>query len=847
MYASRAICSRCSSQLRSGPAKRLGAAALYSTMADAPDLGRPAPAAAPNIGNEPGGPRAGPRQQRKTFKRHHNRVQDQAMALFNDVVSPVVNASDNQGTTTSVAVLSELEVVAKLKEITEKGLALEDQYSIFQTEIWPSIQELRGQVPKPIYMAATQLLRDVRDHMIHEEQHQNNVDIAQKYQALGKNDLSIRNDLVLNICARTALRKNSTAHRTQLKNGLVDMWRHISQLKRPGEVDQTLRLAMPSVAEVMKDAESTRVPDPNESQSFGKRPVARALCSIFLQFPPPQARDILPGLLASLAVISDRRHSGPGYRAQMAPLLLLVRSLLSKYELTEGDIHTIFSYPSTFPPERLARLKAYVVKQWPYVVTLLTDEDAAWLKDLEAAENPAAASLVSISKFHKQLRTAYQGRNHGGIAAIWWSLKSNLEQHPGLKQQLIEDPEFLDYWMFVWCATRRPNKIQEALELRRSLGIEPTVKTYTAMMHGWKVCKDIGMIEALWEQLVESGMKLDIVIWTERISALIELGRPQKGIQALTELVRAWKKAVKSGSEAQAVKPGIEAINAAFKGMLRLDPKAAHELLSWAGKEGFEPNVRTYNILLRETLRSGNPDDAGPLLRAMQEQGVDPDAATFTIILEVVIGRMSHASAKEQVAAVHQVFGDIEEAGVKANLETYGKMLYAVAGLSNSSDEAIAAVQKHMRDKGFTITPHMVTILIERVLLRHPPNINAVRSLLKENNLTSVGQGDQTLWERVMSANATAGDTAEALRIFDDLSRAGRPVTSLPCLTVLMQALLDRKELDSARKVVGVVLAHKLGSKNMAESGERYWKHHFWYLAEKNGLMANHSIHAEEH
>ncbi|KAM0545192.1 hypothetical protein ACHAPJ_011459 [Fusarium lateritium] len=835
MYASRTVCSRCSSQLRSASAsaKRLGAAASYSTVADIPDLPKPA---STSTSNEPTARHTGQRRGTDAFKQKKSSDQDPALALFKEIVNPENAVANTKPAGAPIPILNELEIVARLKDIMARGFPPGEQYKIFQEEIWPSIQEFGGQIPKPIYMATTQLLRNQRDHMFQKGKHPGSLDLAEKYSALGVYDLSIRNDLILNICARTTQQKNPFYVRTELKEELIKMWMHVSQLKRPGEVNKELRFALPTVAEVIKDTQNVKDDSPTSS------PASRALASIFLQLPPPQAREIIPSLLASLAVMSDRRFSGPAHRKLVAPLLFLVRSVLSKYKLTEADINIVFSQYSSISPLRLTKLKEYVANQWPLAMAMLTSESTPWAEALSHGKDPATKSNLNL--FHKQLRSAYRARNNGAIGSIWHNMVASLEENPDLKGQLADDREFLDFWVFVWCAVRRPARLQDTVNLMHSLGVEPTVRTYTAMMHGWKKCKDIARIEKLWSQLVQSGTKLDAVIWTERVSALIDLGQHQKGLQALGELVASWQEAVKKGTQAQAVEPTIEAVNAAFKGLLNADPKAAHQLLAWAGKQGLEPNTRTYNILVRETIRMGHSEEVHELLRSMEKQGIEPDSATFTILLEAVIGRMEEATAEEQVAAVHAVFSDIELAGLKPNLETYGKVLYALDGLPNCSDDVIAAVQKHMQSKGFgaVLTPHMITILIERALRRDPPDINKVRSLLKENNLTKVDSGDQTLWERVMTAHAISGGIQEAMTIFDDLAKSGRPVTSLSCLKELMQALLEHGDMESARRVVSIVLAHKLGDKENRVPKDRYWRHHFWYLAQHNGLIDSQTL-----
>ncbi|KAF9768731.1 hypothetical protein IL306_013930 [Fusarium sp. DS 682] len=838
MYASRTVCSRCSSQLRSVPAsaKRLGAVASYSTTSEIPDTGRTRTAShSANPSREPKSRHSGPGRGVNAFRHKQKSDQDPALALFKDIVSSAdVEASSNtEAVSAPMPVLNELEIVARLNEVMSKRVDPEARYMIFRDEIWPSIQGLEGPMPKHVYTGVKILLGNECAYMLQNGLYKNSFDIAEKYGALGDYSMSLRNDLILNMCARATQHKNGSLERTELREEILKMWQHISQLKRLSEVNKEVRFALPSLSEVLKDAEYSNGPEPVRTGTQA----SRALASMFLQLPPRQALDVIPSLLATLAIASDKRYSGSAYKTQLAPLLLLVRAVLSKYIIKQADMDTITSKSSSIHPQRLAILKEYVKNQWPFAMNMITGESHPWVKVSSQGEDQGAKN--TLNNFHKQLRTAYRARNKGAIGSIWDAMLSSLRDNPSVKAQLAQDREFLDFWIFVWCAIPRPPRAQETLDLMNSLGVEPTVRTYTSMMHGWKMCKDIAKIEALWSQLVKSGMKLDAVIWTERVSALIELGQHQKGLEALAELVENWQRAVKQGRQAQAVEPTIEAVNAALKSLLNADPKAAHELLAWAGKQGLSPNTRTYNILIRETIRMGHHEDVNELLRSMQREDIEPDSATFTILLEAVIGRMEDASAEEQVAAIKAVFSDIEQAGLKPNLETYGKMLYALDGLPNCSDDVIAALQQHMRSNGFgsVLTPHMITILIERALRHDPPDINRIRSLLKENNLTKVSTGDQTLWERVMTAHAIAGDVREAMSIFDDLAQSSRPVTSLSCLKELMQALLEAGDMDSAKRVVDVVLKHKLHDRESKSANERYWRHHFWYLAQHNGLI----------
>ncbi|GJN78104.1 hypothetical protein PLIIFM63780_001597 [Purpureocillium lilacinum] len=935
MYVSRAVCWRCASRMRLAVTTSAAAAVavasprLSSTAADA------SPDAATGTRTRDTEPRrqqqqhvssAGSHQQHARRRPSHQRSakasQQSAVALFNDVVkkapqassppsasSPSTSSLQQQQNHKPATALGEWEIAAKMKELAEqKALDPRDRLRLFRADIWPHVRELRGQMPRHLYMATTQFLARACDAAA-DAGHTGasgpgvGVELSAMCARIGKWDLDVRNELVLSLCHSLVHTKHSSAERAAILEELVDLWKHISQLRRRSQGHHApLQFVLPTPAEAFGGEDAGQQQQQQRSSS-NMNPTTKALSSIFIQFRLEQARELVPGLLATVAVLSDPRLARQGSQVKAAPLLNLVAQAFQRQgNPDQAYIEEVFRNKIRFPSSKLDELEAYILKQWPHAEAMLSNAAASWRYALEGSKGSGPSS--GLATFHRQLRAAYRARNTGAVVSIWQDLKTRLAQKPDLARQMREDPEFLDFWIFVWCAVRRPAKLQETLDLMRETGVRPSVKTYTAMMHGWKMCKDGDKIAALWDKLVESGLRLDAVIWTERISGLIESGRPQAGVQALAEMMALWKQALaKKGGDAvaaaaSAIQPSIEVVNAAFKGLIRLDLKAANEVLAWAGREGIEPNIRTYNILLRESFR-GNAtpdDDVQSLLRAMKRQGVEPDAATFTIILEEVLGVMDNTSAAEQVHAVRQVLADIEAAGLRPNLETYGKMLYAVASLANGgADEAVAAVQEHMRAAGFSATPHMVTILIERALAREASSSSSssstpssassgaaasasaqVQALLREHNLTHVGQGDQTLWERVMSAHAAAGDTPAAMRVFADLARAGRPVTSLPCLTDLLRALLAAERADDAREVVRVVLAHKVrraaaeggsaagsGGASASASGAqdasgdahvtvdagsggfnseaardaRYWRHHFWYMARENGLL----------
>ncbi|KAG5930132.1 hypothetical protein E4U42_002868 [Claviceps africana] len=893
MYASRTVCTRCTaSRLRLAvtPIHRNGTVAWFSSPAteDEAALDRDTTLSRKTHARRTTQPASLGRPARKKLD------QTSTVALFNDVVqrsgaSASHSAASSLGGSADVPsasdysqefpafTLGEMEVAAKMKKISEMSLEPLEKLRYFEKNVWVQVKEFRCRMPKHMYLSVSAFLVDMCHAMAEQGITGNSLTLSRMLGTIGKWDLSPRNELVLNLCHVLITAKSSSSQRRVIMEELLKMWMHVSQLMRQSQTQQpgeeaVCQFVLPAVDEIIDDIVRASSPDTEGKQeSVLYSPTTRALASIFIQFRLEQAGELVPGLLATVAVLSDARLTRDGSRVQVqaAPLLNLI-SIALQHQPAEGSyILDTFSTGIRYPPAKLATIKSYVTGQWPDMTKLLFSKDASWRYDRSALSRPRSSVFGlqgMLGRFSRQVRAAYESRVTGAVISVWEDLKAQLVKYPDLGHLLREDPDFLDYWVFVWCARKRPFLLQETLELMQQLQVQPTIRTYTNMMHGWKIRKDWQRIEALWDKLVESGIKLDAVIWTGRISGLIDAGKPQAGIHALAEMQHLWNEAVASTGDVEtaasvAIRPTIEVVNAALKGLLTIDGHAANDLLTWAGSEGIEPNVRTFNILIQMSFRSGSEKTAEgveSLLKAMQARGLEPDGATFTIILEEILGSMEGSTAEEQVQAVDQILADLRAAGLEPTRETYGKMLYAVSSLPfGGSEAAISAVQEHMRADGFSSSPHTATILLERALARDPlPPYTGdlIRSLLRKHRLSSIDQGDQTLWERVMSGYAIIGDTTAAMDLFGQLARAGRTVTSLPCLTDLLRALLQQifdagvskpsgaAALANAKQVVRAVINYKVNSAAVEghtdpDREARYWKHHFWFLAMENSLI----------
>lgn len=819
MLSSRAACSRCTAQLRHAHHLRPSASfsAAFATLPEAAS-----PQHALNVsssqahGNQRRRPQHQNQQQGARRQKQPRRPRESAFDVFNDIVdtSREPQAPASKDTHQPPTLLNELELEAKVRQLIAEEASLQTKFGRFHTMIWPHLQSL-SRVPPQLRKLTADFLVSACDEMVRTGQVENSVAISRVASHIGKATPEMLGSLVLNLCHALTARPDDAAFHGNAVKEINEIWILLTQTTRR-YAGKELRYYFP----------------PTEETSKGGESLEESLASIFPQYTTEQARGLIPSLLATVCVVSDGQFSGNKKQESAAPLL----NAVSKKIGPVSELKAVqFRNAEQLPKEKQDELLAYILEQWPSAAEMLADPKAEWRKGLSYGHRSATRA------FHQTIRSAYRARNVPAIEAAWKKFTDKMRQSPALRLQVQNDPDFiLDYCVFVFCAIRRPVQLQETIDIMTDLEIEPTLRTYTSMLHGWKICKDAHRVEALWKQLVASGMKLDIFTWTARISALITMGQPEAGVQALAEMQQIWADAKNTGTietTGAAVEPTIEVVNAAYQGVIRLDPRAAESILGWAQRQGLKPNTRTYNILLRETFRN-DAQRVHEVMKNMKDDGVEPDSATFTIILEEVLGSTTHAGPAEQVESVNQALADLEGAGMRPNLETYAKMLYAVSSLAGGSDEAIDAILQHMRGSNLTMTPHMITILIERAVAQQRPDITSVTDLLAKHGMTDVSKGDQTLWERVMSAHAVTGDPTSAMGIFNNLASKGRPVTSLSCLRDLLRSLHDAGMMETAQGVVDVVINHKLESgKASGSRDDRYWRHQFWHLARNWGLL----------
>ncbi|KAI2630655.1 hypothetical protein GGR54DRAFT_163296 [Hypoxylon sp. NC1633] len=790
-------------------------------------------------------------------------------ALFKEIVREQTSRKDVPASTDSKSNnmdLALVQAIANLERMIEKGNPEADAYAYLQTVVYPILPGPNVAVPRIFYRVVSRLMEKIvsaKKEAIRFTKLPTVADIFRVHRDIGEMNPQRWAMLV-----------------GELVKAIVETG-HSSEEQQPDAVDENLAtrdamltelveswkvLSMPKVMPVAPDNELTdgfwfpRLVKYSlrKFEDTGNFPAA--FSSVFPDYRPVQLGAPVAVLaIATYALLLDPQRSNPDVRQSATRFVTRVGNLIKfvKYRDKALQSHLAHNFPG---------LENYVMSQWPNIKEYLKDKFESMAGSATPREpskpshlpSPVYKSLLSqLNRVH-ELKRFHGTRSRQHVDELWQKfVGSHQDIAPNKAAELRNQPGIFDLFISVRMALNQPDQAIAALATLRQVGLKPTLRTWTSMLDGCKKARNVNAIRNVWAKLAGSGLKLDMRLWTARVSGLIEGGDVQGGIQALEEMTRLWNESSKD-ENSTAVKPTIEPVNAALVCLVRQDEvSAAENLLVWAGRQGIEPDIFTFNALLSRFISDGrnNRDrDVRRLFALMKDTGVDADETTFTIILNASMSKISPGDTESQAKVVAGVLDDMQAAGLEANLRTYGKMISNLLQSSKDSDndndhamEALKAVLAHLWDHGHELSPHIYTMLVKGYFTRHPPDLEAVDALLQRRRLLDCEDFDKVFWDTVIKGYLRAGQVSKALEITYRLGDAGAVIV-LSTQEGLLQALLQHGREADATALVAKLRSvfekgHRLGGYGSDELEQAvFWRHPFWRAAEMAGVFERNSI-----
>jgi pentatricopeptide repeat protein len=584
------------------------------------------------------------------------------------------------------------------------------------------------------------------------------------------------------------------------------------------------------------------------NRMYRKRGPQTAFGILTPSFPVRHLEGIPMIALATFSIITNDSDVAKTISASASPFIALLSQIISVPGLALDHVYGRAHSPSF--------IADFVKSNWTTIrerASQISQSRQEAPERLAIVEKSFTDEPFRTSFINKRLKDALNRQNVREVDEMWsdvvqWPINkiqstemTNSHQPYSMKRGTLTE-ELSNYFILIYMSLRQPNRAIDVWNHMLKSGLQPTLKTWDAMLSGCKASRDWMNLESVWSKMQASGVQPDVFCWTTRISGLIESYKVDSGIRALDEMGRIWLAAARKAHPKMklerlrllpeiggAVKPTIQTINGAVAGLLRKQsPDAAHRILAWAGKYGITPDIITYNTLLRPLVRHGHTKEATSLLQQMQKAGIQADVATFTTILEETFRYSEHHTPEESRKTVDSIFYEMEEAGVTANLHTYAKIIYQLLQSSNENMLIVNAVMERMAKHGLQPSPQIHTSLVAYYFDQTPANLDAVRGVIERATMV-VGGTDHFFWDRVVEGYARAGQTSHALRILGKVRSANQKVGYL-ALRMLLFALVKNEEWDSARSLVRNVILDTGGPLPEDVHG-KLGEHKFWELA----------------
>lgn len=481
--------------------------------------------------------------------------------------------------------------------------------------------------------------------------------------------------------------------------------------------------------------------------------------------------------------------------------------------------------------------------------------------DLPPTETSAAGTL---QRYVKSLGTAREKQDLDSTEKLWKNAAEVLKQQDLQSCDVDALVNVYEQFLLTFLALRRPQSALEVWNLMVYTGIEPTVRTWSVMMKGCHLSRDVHIMQSMWHRMRDSGIRPDVTAWSTRIYGLLRVGKIHDGLQALDEMGEEWTMAVrqhraelsrgkkskgKSQLDVHALdpslpldvpKPNVAILNSAITALGNRGAEHIPSILAWSRSFEIEPDVISYNALLSVSLGQGQGDEGLKVLQRMAAAGIEPDSATFTILLNNMFHSafLKGLSHKEQENHIMDFVSSVESNGVQIDGKGYAllidRLLKEYVNLP-----AVNTVLAHMAARNVQPSPHIYTILMTHYFDMSPPDLKSADMLWNQLQSRNNNYGavlDTIFYDRMVEGYARHGDAGRTMAFLTRMGKEGKRPGWL-AMAAAVRCLASQQDWDRVTQIVldchrqeGLLSAGLRGRKGQAE---------FWELVRGLGVLDN--------
>ncbi|KAK3165984.1 hypothetical protein QOZ80_1AG0040120 [Eleusine coracana subsp. coracana] len=252
-----------------------------------------------------------------------------------------------------------------------------------------------------------------------------------------------------------------------------------------------------------------------------------------------------------------------------------------------------------------------------------------------------------------------------------------------------------DYnWLIDTLSKSKQVKKAQAIynEMKRKGRFVPDLKTYTVLMEGWGHEKDLLMVKTVYQEMVNAGIRPDVVAYGMLISACCKAGKCDEALKVFQEM--------KVSGCMPSPHVYCMLING-FGSEERLDE--ALKYFELYKESGFPMEIPTCNAVVGAYCRASKFQHAFKMVDEMRNSKIGPNARTYDIIL-------LHLIKSQKFEEAYSVFQRMGMDGCEPQLNTYTMVVGMFC--SNARVDMALKVWKQMKEKGVLPCMHMFSALI---------------------------------------------------------------------------------------------------------------------------------------
>lgn len=518
----------------------------------------------------------------------------------------------------------------------------------------------------------------------------------------------------------------------------------------------------------------------------------------------------------------------------------------------------------------------------------ITSNAVSIYAEINAAVSPVARGLSTVAggesrqvrteMFKKRISRALEKQNIPRLEALWREVQTAFNETATNGDANSIPSNVYAHFLMAFMALRRPNRAIDVWNHMMENNVPVTVGTWDAMLKGCAKAKDPKGLEAMWQKMLQSGMRPDAQVFATRIHGLTTTGYWETGMRVFQDMIKTWLGAVTNlnpngqllnlasiGDVEGAPKPNSQCLNSLVLGLARgRKHEQLAQVISWARAIGIKADVYTFNPLFRLALNEGNMEQATRVLQQMSNSGINPDIASFTMLLESLFREddvpfkslgdaanvgtdTANLNADLKHDAAMSIFKEMERAGIEANAWSFATLIngllksapnysYSKSRPTTSSSGNLRAahmVLAHMSANSIPLSSQIYTALISYHFSLDPPDLAAIESLWNRAKVDRQVFLDVVFFDRLIEGLAGANEIGRMMTALGQAGKRGK-VPGWIAMKEVVAALRRVGDWDRIDDVVDGVRLEEQGNRDdiRAREGRR----EFWDLIESMGL-----------